>query len=424
MSKAYELIGALTHLSRQFASPDYDVAIEHFKGELPFETYLYGAEQEHNGWVIPPKYEVQKALIKRNGTVIYDGMSHALGVPCHAAAFRGTVDRDTLKKHLWYDHRFPEAIPYHFRFSYRPWERDWGFCVPQTFYDSLSDDLYDIELDVHEGDKELKILEHVVPGSSGIEFAFIAHLDHPGMANDDLAGCAVGVELFQALAGRDLRHTYRLLLVQEILGSEIHLHAQPRLRALQEGLFLEMLGVNRSLVVQRARSTPTAMELALKEGLSERNIVFEEVGFRESAQNDEIVFESYGVPTVALTRFPYPEYHSSRDNMSIIEQARLTEAVQVLQAVVDWHESDVYVERLFEGVACLSNPRINLYVDPGQPALGENLSGVAMHRFMEQICLLNGRSSVKVLASRCGVPFQDACRYLRLWEQRNLVRLL
>ncbi len=423
MSTAYKIIEELCRLSRQFASPDYDIAIDKLREELQFKVHVYNESHEHNGWVIPPKYEVKKALIKKGANIIYDGLAHPLGVPCHAAAFTGTVDRDTLKKHLWYDHRFPDALPYHFRYSYRPWERDWGFCVTRDFYESLTEGLYEVQLEVSDGEKELKVLEYCLSGSSGVDFAFIAHLDHPGMANDDLAGCAVATELFQRLASKNLRHTYRLLLVQEIIGSEMHLHAHPELRTLQEGLFLEMLGVDVPLVLQRANSTPTAMESAMRACLQERRVRFEEVAFRESAKNDEIVFESYGVPTAALTRYPYAEYHSSRDNLSIISRKSLDEAVELLESVVAWHEDDLYVEKCFTGVACFSNPDIDLYVDPGQPALDGLEEGVSMHRFMEQISLLSKRHSVKVLASLCGVRFQEARAYLERCQKKGLVQL-
>jgi aminopeptidase-like protein len=424
MSKAYEIVKALAPLSRQFASPDYDASIHFLEKELPFQTHVYGTEHEHNGWVLPPKYEVKKALIKKGGLLIYDGLEHPLRVPCHASSFHGIVNGDTLKQHLWFDHRFPEAIPYHFRYSYRPWERDWGFCVPKTFYDSISNDLYEIELEILDGEKELKVLEYTLLGSSGIEFAFIAHLDHPGMANDDLAGCAVGVEFFQDLRKHKLRHTYRLLIVQEIIGSEMHLHANPSWRGVQEGLFMEMLGVDVPFVIQRANSSPTAMEMALKESLSARDIKFTEVPFRESAKNDEIVFEAYGIPTAALVRFPYAEYHCSRDNISIINKDRLHEAVEVLRAVAAWHEEDLYVQKLFGGVACFSNPKYGAYVDPGQPALGGQLKGVALHQFMERIALISGPCSTKVLSSLCGVPFDSARRYLEHCAEKGLVRLI
>lgn len=424
INSAYRITEALAPLARHFASPDYDAAIDFLLNELPFNVHAFGPECEHNGWTIPPHYQVKEARIKKDNSVIFDGLRHPLAVPCHATSFHGLVNGETLKKHLWYDHRFPDAIPYHFRFSYRPWERDWGFCVPQHFYDSIDSGEYEVNLEIQEGKREIKVLEYTLHGQSGIEFAFVAHLDHPGMANDDLAGCAVGVELFQNLAKKDHRHTYRLMLVQEILGSEMLLHTLPGMKKAREALFLEMLGANVPLVVQRANKSPTAMELALRVSLQKMELSFEELGFRESVTNDELVFEAYGIPMVSISRFPYPEYHSSKDNMSIICKETLQDSVRLLEKVVEWHENDIYVEKLFSGVPCLSSPEYKLYVEPSETAFGGAETNMPLYRFMEQVCLISARESVGVLACRCGVPVDVARTYLDRWQEKKLVRLI
>jgi aminopeptidase-like protein len=424
MHTADSIIRALTPLARHFASPDYDRAVDHLCGILPFNVHVYGVQHEHNGWKIPPKYRVIKALVKHAGRVIYDGTEHPLGLPCHVAPFQGTVDLDTLKQHCWYDHRFPDAIPYHFRYSYRPWERDWGFCVKQTWLDALEEGDYDIVIETEETEPELKILDFAVEGTSGIEFVFIAHLDHPGMANDDLAGCAVGVEVFQRLRERETRHTYRLLLVQEVIGSQFHLHAQGGRGRMREGLFLEMLGADVPLALQRASVAPTAMECAVRDSAGDLDVDFHEVAFRESAKNDEIVFEAYGIPTSAICRFPYPEYHSSKDDLAIISTTRLEESVRLLEAVIDWHEKDHYIRTLYEGVLCLSNPSINLYVDPGQPAFGDKLRNIGMHKLMENMSLLRDWTSVRVLCRTYGIDYASTLNYLERWCQQGFIELV
>ncbi|MFO7739577.1 MAG: DUF4910 domain-containing protein [Desulfatiglandaceae bacterium] len=250
MSLAYKIIEDLVPLARHFASPDYDKSIEYLQKILPFKVHTFGPQDQHNGWIIPPKYTVKQALIMKDGQIIYDGKKHALSVVCHSLPFKGKVDLATLRKHLWFDHRYKDAIPYHFRYSYRPWERDWGFCVPRVLYDSLEEGEYEIDLEIDEDEPELKVIDYYIPGNSNVEFVFVAHLDHPGMANDDLAGCAVGVELFKSLSSQSTKYSYRLLLVQEIIGSQYYLN-KFRERA-HEGVFLEMLGVDVPLSVQQS----------------------------------------------------------------------------------------------------------------------------------------------------------------------------
>ena len=58
-----KLLEDLTPLNRVFSSNDYDRAVSYLNGLLPFRVIEYSASQEHNGWVIPPKWEVKEAKI-------------------------------------------------------------------------------------------------------------------------------------------------------------------------------------------------------------------------------------------------------------------------------------------------------------------------------------------------------------------------
>ena len=129
MNPMMQLLFDLTPLNRVFCSRDYDKAIEYIRGILPFRVLKFSSNMEHNGWVIPPKWDVKEARIIKNGDVIYDGLKNPLSVLALSRSFCGEIDCDELKQHLYYDHRYPDAIPYHFRQEYQSWLRDWGFCV-------------------------------------------------------------------------------------------------------------------------------------------------------------------------------------------------------------------------------------------------------------------------------------------------------
>ena len=418
---AYDLIAEIAPLERHFASPDYDRAIERLCEELDFTVHSFGREDEHNGWVLPPRYEVRSATISRGGEIIYDGAAHPLGVVCHSTSYHGTVPGPVLKQHCWYDHRYPEAIPYHFRHSYRPWERSWGFCMPRMIFDTLDDGEYRVDIEVEEGSPELKVLEYVVPGASNKEYVFCAHLDHPGMANDDLAGCAVGVDLFKQIRQMKPNFTYRLLLVQEIVGSQFYLN---RFRSddMLAGVFLEMLGVDVPLTVQQSYRGQTMIEQHLSAVLAEQSREFATVGFREFVGNDEIVFESHGVPMCSVTRSPYPEYHSSYDTIDIISKERLAEAHEALLGLVESVDVEIYVEKKFDGLFCLSNPRYDLYIDADQVAFEEHNTN-PLRDLMEYLSVLPKGAYLADLCRDFGVGPEPVLEYLKRWEDAGLLVL-
>ena len=89
----------------------------------------------------------------------------------------------------------------------------------------------------------MKIGEVVVPGKQEICIVLCAHLCHPHMANDDLSGVAVGIDVMRELLKRnDLRYTYRFIVLPETIGSAAYLsNNEDLIPKMKGGLFLEML---------------------------------------------------------------------------------------------------------------------------------------------------------------------------------------
>lgn len=418
-----QMVRDLTPLRRVFCSDDYDQAIDYLRQILPFNIVTAGASDSHNGWVVPPRWNLKEAKIYRDGRVIYDGLAHPLAVAALSNPFEGEVDLPELKRHLHYDRRFDDAIPYHFRFEYRPWERDWGFCVTKQFHDNLGPGNYRVVIRTEESPGELRMLEYTIPGRLPETFAFVAHLDHPGMSNDDLAGCAVGVQLFKELAAAPRKFTYKLLLLQEIIGSEFYLaHSRPPSPIL-EAIYLEMLGSRTPLNLQRSLSGQTELEYSVTNAAEELQIPLGIGDYRTVVCNDEAVWESYGIPMSSLSRFPYPEYHSSRDDLDIISESSLAESVDLLMASIDRLEQTNWVSKKFRGTVCLSNPRYDLYVEPGQGAFGSELSEERrrLRELMDLIPTLEKPAASRALARRTGLSLPAVETYLRAWAEKGLI---
>ena len=421
-----DIVARLAPLNRAVCSPDYDRAIDYLRGLLPFEVLETAPDDGHNGWVIPPHWEVTCARIEREGRMLYDGTRHPLGVIALSAPFRGRVSREVLRAHLHFDHRFPDALPYHYRQQFRSWHRDWGFGVPRTLYDALEPGEYEVTIETREAAAPLRLLELRLPGTRRDTIAVCANLDHAGQANDGVSGVAVGVELFRRLARRPRRFSYVLVLCQGIIGSEFYLarHA-PKGGPLFEALCLWMLGSATTLAVQESRGARSNLERALVQSLAENGIMHRRGAFEEIIVNDEYVWEAHGVPTTSLSRFPFNEYHSSRDTIDIISEESLAEAADAVDRALLAVEATPLVRRAFSGTVCLSNPRYGLYVDAGQVALGDDPDPVrlALRRLMDFLPSLTEPTTVASLAARFGLAPEEAERYLRAWERKGLLTL-
>jgi aminopeptidase-like protein len=422
-----QILADLTPLNRVCCSSDYDRTVDYLCEVLPFRVLEYKATDEHNGWVIPPKWDVIRAEIRRGDRVVFDGRSHALGVIALSAPFAGSLDRDELRAHLHVDHRYDDALTFHFRQQFRSWARDWGFCVPRTLYDALEAGVYDVVIETTEAPGILKVLELEHAGNRPETIVLGANLDHPGVANDGLAGVVVGIELMRRLAGTRTAYSYRLVLVQGIIGSEYYLARTARRtpQLATSALFLEMLGSRTPLRLQRSRHGGSDFEEAVSQVARGRVAGFVDAGFGSALINDEYIWEAYGIPTASLSRFPYPEYHSSHDNLAAIDEQCLTEAVETLVGAVSLADASPLIRRRFEGTVCLSNPRYDLYVDPGQIAVGDIPSErrLKLRQLMDLIPTLDSRTSIRQVALKVDLPYDEVLNYLRRWETVGLISL-
>ena len=423
-----QLLRDLTPLDRIMCSPDYDRTLAYLADVLPFRLHQFAAsEGDLNGWVVPPRWSVAEATIRKDGRLVYDGTQHPLGVIALSAPFDGRVSLEELRDHLHYDHRYPDSLTYHFRQLFRSWARDWGFCVPRELYDRLEPGEYDVRIETREGPGVLKVLDCTHAGALPQVIALCANLDHPGVANDGLAGVAVGVEVMRRLRGRRTRFSYRLVLAPGIIGSEYYLGRLPAAEraSILECLCLWMLGSRTELALQASRGARSAIEESLERVLTERGTAHRRGDFETIMINDEYLWEAYDIPTCSLSRFPYPEYHSSRDDVSIMADDRLEEAADIVLGAIDDLERTPLVEKRFDGTPCLSNPRYGLYVDPGQVAFGQRVSDEARRLRLLQDYLPSMRrpSTVRSLARRFQLGEDVVIAFLRQWEAKGLLAI-
>jgi aminopeptidase-like protein len=424
-----DLIRDLYLENRAIVGPGYDRALERIARDLPIEILAVPSGEDVWTWRVPNAWDIREAWFEGDGARFADFSEHPLHVWSFSLPFRGRVSREELLRHLTTDETRPHAIPFDFRY----YERDWGFSLQHARLAELTAAEYDVVIDTIEALGALKVGEHVLPGESEDSIVVVAHLCHPGQANDDLAGVTVAIEAARRLRGRGLHHTLRVLFVPEQIGTVAYLSRREHLiERLRYGIVAEMLGIDQALALQHSKRGDTAVDRAAVLALRESGLEFVEGRFLEVIVNDEQVLDGPGVdiPTISLSRatpplqtgdsaapnfhtgLPYPEYHTSHDTPEIIREDRLEEAVHVLVRTIEILDRDVYPRRGFRGPVHLS--RYGLWVDwRVDPALNEQV-----HHIM---WCLEGDKSVSQIALETGLGFDTVLSYLRRFEACDLL---
>jgi aminopeptidase-like protein len=232
-----------------------------------------------------------------------------------------------LKPHLHSLSAHPDWIP--FRTSY--YTRNWGFCVTDRLLQSLPEGRYRVVIRSHLAPGSLTLAEYVHRGTSDEEVLVFAHDCHPSLANDNLSGLAVAINVAAYLRSHVTRYTYRFVFAPATIGSITWLATnEPQLHRIKHGLVLSLLGNRAPLRYKETRSGDLGIDRAALHVLRTDFSSSIRVGFSPWGY-DERQFASPGInlPVGALLRSgsaEYPEYHTSADNLNLVSSEELGES--------------------------------------------------------------------------------------------------
>jgi len=405
------LIDDIWYLERNLLSEGFDLALDRIKAELSLTVHEYPSGSEVWTWIIPEKWMCYEAYVERmNGERLIDFKKHPLHCASYSASFEGIVSREELFKHLHVHPELRDAIP----FAWKYYKNDWGLCCSVEQRELLTDDKYRVVIRTEHSPGTLKVGECVIPGTSGKEFVLCVHLCHPCMVNDDLSGVAVAVEVMRHLMTLStLSYTYRLLLTPETIGSVAWLSSHEALiPKIAGGLFLEMLGTNCPHALQMSFQGNSEIDECVLSAVKECDPDSWSGPFRRIIGNDERQFNAPGVriPMLSLSRvfhpstgkWPYPEYHSSKDTPDFISWDRLDESVDDVLHLIQRLEENQYPVNLFRGEVFCS--RYGLFIDAYQNPEG-NLKSQTIGRIIIRVKgileleLLNSLESLSSVSS-------------------------
>ena len=453
-----EMVDSLWTLHRHIVSDGYDAGLDALAGQLPVTIHEYPSGTEAWSWIVPEKWMCHEAYLETlDGERLFSTDDHPLHVVSYSLPFEGEVSRETLLEHLHVHPVIPQAVPFIFKY----YERDWGLCCSRELRDTLADDRYRVVIRTSSSFGTLKVGEVVAPGASDECIVLCAHLCHPAMVNDDLSGLVVGMAVMrELLARRDLRFTYRFVIVPETIGSLAWLSANEELIPLMRGgLFLEMLGRDYPHALQHSFAGDTDVDRAFATALEAADPRAWMARFRELAGNDERQFNAPGVrvPMLSLTRVVhtaepnayYREYHSSHDTPELVPPGSLEESrdvvlkmIEELERSVEGREREQKAESRKQGrhTRQPSSPRkrgsmlpldgstvpVNRY--PGEPfcsRFGVNIDAYAnpegYRALFDILYLVDGTRSVASIAAECGITVDAALGTIEELRRRGVV---
>jgi aminopeptidase-like protein/aminoglycoside N3'-acetyltransferase len=422
------VLGEILPLHRTLASDDMDKTLEILGSYLP-ENANYRIEKfpplsKVWTWYVPERYEVNEAYLEtEDGEKVVDFKDNNLHLVSYSLPINKLLSWEELEPHLFYNEELPHTIPWKFKY----YERDWGFCLSKNQFDQLSrEKRYHAVIDsefITDPEKGFRVATATLHPKGGQdndsgEMFIMAHTCHPSQANDDAAGVITALEVARRLAINPLpagSMSVRFWFGPETIGTITYLaNHEDQIPAIRSGIFIEMTGNDNTIALQRSRQNDSLIDRIGHYVLSKKKCNFREGAFTEIIANDERVLNGPGlnVPTISITRYPYPEYHTSDDNLTIIHEEKLLQAADVIEEIIRIFATNYIPVRKFRGPVFLSGH--GLYVDwQDDWELNRNIEKIMM-RF-------EGDQSIFDIVEELDLDYWDARRYIEKFRTRDLI---
>jgi aminopeptidase-like protein len=404
-------------LQRMINSEGLDEAFNIVKQEIPeVVIHEYSSGLECGDWIVPKGWKVKEAYLEnKQGKRLADFDANPLFVAAYSEPVSGWFHKTEIAKHVRSHPTKPDAYFLEHRNAYNYKLRDWGITLPVNLWDSMPEEDFFVHIEIEWSERSMKVAEIFVPGESDQVISISAHIDE--ICNDDLSGCAVGLEMIryiQQLSNR--KYSYQLLLVPETIGTFFYVFNNLERVKKTIGMYnLETVGAGENWVLKKALAPGSYIELALTSALKNIDTDFTVIDFFSGYGNDERVYEwpTLKIPGVALQRFPFYEYHSSDDTPDNIDELLLFEAVKVSCELVDVLEKDYIPE--YTSIIPPWLTRHDLYYDSK-----ENTTN--FHKFNNLLLFnIDGSKRISDLAESAGLKFNEVVDYLSKFLNQGFI---
>lgn len=342
----FELAEELWPLNRSLTGAGNRETLDILKREFPgLVVHEVPSGTEAFDWTVPDEWAIRAAWIKApSGEVFCNFADNNLHVVGYSEPVHKRISLAELQEHLYSLPEQPDAIPY--ITSY--YNRDWGFCITEEQRAQLEEGEYEVFIDSDLFPGSLSFGEIIIRGDEPSEVLLSTYICHPSMANNELSGVVLALELAKWLAALPSRkHTYRILFAPETIGPIVYLsnHLEHLKKHLIAGYVLTCLGDEGSYSYIPSRKGDTLADKIAVHTLKHLDPKFNKYSWADR-QSDE---RQYCAPHVDLpvasimrTKYgAYTEYHTSLDKLgSVVTAQGLGGAMLAYKRVLEVLELD------------------------------------------------------------------------------------
>ncbi len=287
-------------------------------------------------WTIPKEYLVTEAVLKdEDNNIICDIKNNNLHVVGYSRSINKWLSYKELKKNIFISEKIPSAIPY--VTSY--YKKNWGFCMSKNDFLKLNKKKkYNPKIKSKFISGNMNYSEMLLKGKSKKEILICSYICHPSLANNELSGILAISMLSKVL--KKSKYSIRLLLIPETIGAIFYI--KKRLNFLKSNLIagfnLTCVGLNGPYSVISSISADTYAD-KITERIGSKYSNFKKINFLERGSNErQFGCQNLNLPFVTICRKKfgdYKEYHTSADNLNVLNYKTIKETVNFIKKIID-----------------------------------------------------------------------------------------
>jgi len=401
------------NLKRTLLSDDNEIFFNLLKKELPIKTHRFKSGTKCFDWEIPKKWTVKKGLVKKiNGDIVINSKDSILHLVNYSCSFNKIVSLNTLKKHLHFDKKLPNAIPY--RTSY--YSKNWGICLNYQDYLKMNDNKYKVEIETKLSKGELIIGEAVIKGKSNKEIILSSYYCHPNQANDGLSGVALLIKLYNKMKNLNLNYTYRFFFWPETIGAITALSKKIiNPSNVEYALIATTVGYGEKVFYKKTYLHNHSLDNIVKDFKDIHILDFTPTG------SDERQFSSNGIriPAGVLTLTPYEKYkayHTSKDDLNLISFKKINQMSSLyLKILLEYEKYEKYKLSIKAGEPFLT--KYKLYRLIGTPG---NTNNDLIRNWI--LFYLDGTKNIKDISKLLNINESIIKKYIKKYKSKGLIQ--
>jgi len=338
----YQLISELYPICRSITGEGFRETLRIIMKHIPLQVHEIPTGTKVFDWSVPKEWNIKDAYVKNSqGERIIDFRESNLHVVSYSIPVKAKLSLAELKEHLFTLPDHPDWIPY--RTSY--YEETWGFCLSHNQFLELRDEEYEVCIESSLKKGHLTYGEYYLEGESTDEVLVSCHACHPSLCNDNLSGVALATFLAKYLSPLSLRYSYRFLFIPGTIGSITWLCLnEGRVSKIKHGLVVACVGDPGRSTYKKSRRGDAEIDRTVAHVLKHSGQDYKIMDFFPYGYDErQYCSPGFNLAVGCLMRTPhgrFPEYHTSADNLDLVQPEYLGDSFSKYLAVLDILENN------------------------------------------------------------------------------------